>query len=50
MQKSIKLFMPLEIVFLEDFGRSWAPKWNQVGAKIGPKIAINCEERIFKKS
>ena len=50
MQKSIRFLMPLEIVFLEDFGRSWAPKWSQVGAKIGPKIAINCEERIFKKS
>ena len=48
--KSIKILMPLEIEFWNDFGGFREPKWNQVGSKIGTEIDTNFEKRFFQKA
>ena len=40
--------MLFEIGFLVNFGRFGEPKWSQVCTKIGSKIDINFEERVFE--
>ena len=47
--KSIKKTMPLGIDFLDDFGRSWGAKWDQVGIKIDPKSMLTSKSAVFKK-
>ena len=47
--KSIKKTMPLGIDFLNDFGRSWGAKWDQVGIKIDPKSMLTSKSDLFKK-
>ena len=47
--KSIKKTMPLGIDFLNDFGRSWGAKWDQVGIKIDPKSMLTSASDVFKK-
>ena len=48
--KSIKKTMPLGIDFLNDFGRSWGAKWDQVGIKIDPKSMLTSKSAVFKKT
>ena len=47
--KSIKKTMPLGIDFLNDFGRSWGAKWDQVGIKIDPKSMLTFKNDVFRK-
>ncbi len=49
MQKCIIFLMPLGIDFWVDFGGFWVPKSSQVDAKMGSKIDVNSERRVFKK-
>ena len=41
--------MPLGIEFLNDVGRSWGAKWDQVGINIDPKSMLNSKGDVFKK-
>ena len=38
------------MVFWEDLGRFWEPKWSHVGTQIHKKIDANCEKRFFEKT
>ena len=49
MQKCVIFLMPLGIDFWMDFGGFWVPKSSQVDAKMGSKIDVNSERRVFKK-
>ena len=49
MQKCIIFLMPLGIDLWVDFGGFWVPKSSQVGTKMGSKIDVNSERRVFKK-
>ena len=49
MQKCIIFLMPLGIDLWVDFGGFWVPKSSQVGTRMGSKIDVNSERRLFKK-
>ena len=46
--KCIKNKIDFDRIFLTDFGRFWDPKWSQIGPKMGSKIDLNFNMRIFK--
>ncbi len=47
---AIKIWMPLGVGFLKDFGGFGKAKWSQVGTRIASKIDPNFERRCFEKT
>ena len=47
---AIKIWMPLGVGFLKDFGGFGRAKWSQVGIRIASQIDPNFERRFFEKT